>query len=259
MGLFRGGSSANPPRIRPGPRRTAAELIYSAESAADSASEIFIPPKKFFVGFRLGGDRTHSDFLGLSRTQSESAAELFRQLYYPLLGRQSPLLGGQSPPLIKSAADKVRQRPPGEKYPGKIIGGLCPRRIKSAADFFLNPNPNPNPGLGLGLGLGLRLLTLTLTLTLTANPNPGLGLGLGLRKKSAADFFPNPNPNPNPGLGLAVRVRVRVSNLNPNPNPNPNPGLGLGLGLRKKSAADFFRRKKIGGLCSPRTKSALFF
>ena len=82
MGLFRGGSSANPPRIRPGPRRTAAELIYSAESAADSASEIFIPPKNFFVGFRLGGDRTHSDFLGLSRTQSESAAELFRQLYY---------------------------------------------------------------------------------------------------------------------------------------------------------------------------------
>ena len=42
----------------------------------------FYSAKNFFVGFRLGGDRTHSDFLRLSRTQSESAAELFRQLYY---------------------------------------------------------------------------------------------------------------------------------------------------------------------------------
>ena len=82
--LFRRGSSANPPRIRPDPRRTTAELIYSAESAADSASEIFIPPKKIFVGFRLGDDRTNSDPLGLRRTQSESAAELFRHLYYLL-------------------------------------------------------------------------------------------------------------------------------------------------------------------------------
>ena len=67
----RGGSSANPPRIRPGPRRTAAELIYSAESAADSASEIFIPPKKFLsdsASEAIGPTRIFSDFLGLNRS-----------------------------------------------------------------------------------------------------------------------------------------------------------------------------------------------
>ena len=42
----------------------------------------------------------------------------------PLIGGQSPLIGRQSPPRIKSAADKVRHCPPGEKYPGAIIGGL---------------------------------------------------------------------------------------------------------------------------------------
>ena len=48
-------------------------------------SEIFIPPKIKIVGFRVGGDRIHSDLIGLRRTQSESAAELFLQLYYPFL------------------------------------------------------------------------------------------------------------------------------------------------------------------------------
>ena len=143
MGLFRGGSSANPPRIRPGPRRTAAELIHSAESAADSASEIFIPPKKFFVGFRLGGDRTQSDFLGLSRTQSESAAELFRQLYY-----------------LHFCSSRKNFRG-GRPFAAEILAGS---------------------GLGLGLGLGFRLwLWLRLGLGfrlglgleyLNPNPNP---------------------------------------------------------------------------------------
>ena len=36
---------------------------------------IFIPPKIKFVGFRVGGNRTHSHLFGLRRTQSESAAE----------------------------------------------------------------------------------------------------------------------------------------------------------------------------------------
>ena len=84
---------------------------------------------------------------------------------------QSPLIGRQSPPRMKSAEDKVGHCPPGEKYPGAIIDGLSLRPIKSAADFFLNPNPNPNsnpnPKLGLGLGLGLVTLTLTLLLAKT--------------------------------------------------------------------------------------------
>ena len=124
LGLFRGGSSANPPRIRPGPRRTAAELIYSAESAADSASEIFIPPKKFFVGFRLGGDRTHSDFLGLSRTESESAAELFRQLYYRSV--RYVFVGGHfSSELFRQfAAESARIRP----YPRGVR--RCPPNVR---------------------------------------------------------------------------------------------------------------------------------
>ena len=36
-----------------------------------------------------------------------------------------------------------------------------------------------------------------------------------------------------------------MEGTNTGDNPYPNPGLGLGLGLRKKSAADFFRRKKL--------------
>ena len=83
---FRGGSSANPPRIRPGPRRTAAELIYSAESAADSAAEFFIPPKIKIVGFRVGGDRTHSDSGGLNRSPPRNCSanyitEFLRRLH----------------------------------------------------------------------------------------------------------------------------------------------------------------------------------
>ena len=52
---FRGGSSANPPRIRPGPRRTASEQIYSA--------------KKFF--WRIPR-RRQLDPIGPTRTQADS-------------------------------------------------------------------------------------------------------------------------------------------------------------------------------------------
>ena len=64
---FRGGSSAYLPRIRPGPRQTASEQILSAESAVDSASEIFIPPKMFLADPR----RRQSDPLGPTRTQTD--------------------------------------------------------------------------------------------------------------------------------------------------------------------------------------------
>ena len=71
------GGIVPPWELPPDPRRTTAELIYSAESAADSASEIFIPPKKFFVGFRLGGDRTNSDPLGLNRSPPRNCSATY--------------------------------------------------------------------------------------------------------------------------------------------------------------------------------------
>ena len=85
---------------------------------------------------RLSPPRIRSDPIGSAinwrtvrqKMAKKSLSRKVRGGQSPLISGKSPLIGGQSPPRIKSAADKVRHCPPGEKYPGAIIGGLCPRR-----------------------------------------------------------------------------------------------------------------------------------
>ena len=69
---------------RPGPKRTATELIYSAESATDSAtdsaSDIFILPKNFLsdsASEAIGPTRTHSDPGGLNRSPPRNCSATY--------------------------------------------------------------------------------------------------------------------------------------------------------------------------------------